>query len=137
MIQMAFQFRLRTVLKVRQLERDQQRQVVSNARACLTKVVADRDRLVDGRMIVIDELRRLNDSEVWDINHVLDRQRHTAQLGQALAATEFTLTKAKTQLEAAITRLVEADQLVKALERISERQLAEYEVSQLKLAALE
>jgi len=134
---MAFHFRLQTVLKVRQRERDLQQQSVARARACHAKCVADRELIASDRTIVMDELRRFNEGETWTLDQVLHRQRHAEQLGQALELAEVTVVESSSQLQNSLERLVIANQSVQALERLAERQFAEYQDFQAKSAARE
>jgi len=134
---MSFHFRLQTVLKVRQRERDVQQQLVAKARTVHAKCIADRNLLASHRETVIGELRSLNEQEAWSLDQVLHRQRHAEQLGHALAIAEATVVDASFQLESGIERLVIADQSVRALERLAERQFAEYQDRKTKSAARE
>jgi flagellar export protein FliJ len=134
---MVFQFRLQAVLRVRQHERETQRQAVAAARACEAEQTAARDLLVDERADVIRELRQINDGEGWTIGQVIDRRRHAEQLGQLLSQAGLTIVAARSRVASSLQHLIAADQSVKVLERLAERQRIEFQQSQARSEARE
>ena len=123
---MLFQFRLESVLKLRQREREHERQSAAFARKRHAEFIARRDTIVQKRLSVISELRQMTCAEVWVSDHVQRRQSHIEILNQDLLRAEVDVAIAETQLAECLKRLISADQAARALERLAELQSAEF-----------
>ncbi len=134
---MSFQFRLQSVLKLRQHERDVQRQLFAAASDLRTAKIAERNWLMEDRIAVLNELRSMNDDHSWPVAQVVHRQRHAEQLLRELAIAEADVVEADAQLEICLNRLILADRAVRGLERLEERQLADYQITQARIESQE
>ena len=118
---MSVPFRFDTVLKIRETERDVKRQAFALGQAREMTHRADRDRIADERLRVLDELRTLQATSGWTAEQALARQQHAKQLARELAIAEAALSEAIAQLALQRLELVEADTAVKALEKLADR----------------
>ena len=132
---MRFQFRLRSVLELRQRERDRKQQSVADARARLAKQITERDRLHDLRSAVIEDLRVMKSGGPWHVDQTILLQHHADHLGAEFALAEAAIIKGQADLETSLTLLVAANRSVRALEKLAERQFAEHQASLAKSAA--
>jgi flagellar export protein FliJ len=132
---MSFQFRLQAILRVRQHERDVYQQAAQTARQCHADRITEQANQQEDRTSVLNELRNFNEGHSWDIDQVAERQRHAEQLRQSLVMADVAIAEAKSHLQTCLNRLVAADQAVKVLERLMDRQFAEHQILQAKIAA--
>jgi flagellar export protein FliJ len=123
---MTFQFRLESVLKLRQHERERQRQSVTLARQRHAEFTAKRDDITQARLAVIKELRQMNRDDVWAVEQIHLRQNHVEILNQDLLDAESDVVRAESDLAECLKRLISADQAASALERLAELQRAEF-----------
>ena len=130
---MAFQFRLQSVLKVRQQDRDLQRQTVMTARRVVADAFSKRDQLAKARDAVINDIRSLNAGEEWDQQKIAQARRYADDLAFAISEAEADIAMATSKLDASIRGLVLADQAAQSLERLAESQIAEFRGRQRKL----
>ena len=124
---MSFQFRLHSVLKLRQQQRDVERQSVALAKLVHAENVAKQSELTSIRRAAIDELRVCNDGDAWKADWVASRQRHAEQLQEALVLAEAAVAEAESQLQWKLKRLVASNQAVRVLEQLCERQYSEFQ----------
>lgn len=124
-------------MKLREHERDLQQQRVAAARIWHAELIAERDELANQRASVLAELRAMNEGTSLSVTQVIHRQRHAEQLGKALVVAETAVVEATSQVKSNLNRLILADQAVRGLELLAERQLAEYQKSQAKIAIQE
>ncbi len=134
---MTFQFRLQAVLTIRRRERDLLKPYLAIASESYAICVAERDSLVKQRSSVTSEIRRNNDETQWSLDQIIDRQRHSDQLGEAVANADVAVEVAAARLEDCRKQLIAADQSVRILEKLSERQFAEFQTGEAKSAAHE
>lgn len=129
---MAMEFRLQSVLKIRQQARDLLQQAVLTRRADHAKALQNRDSLAKLRSTIIDELRCLNENPDWDVAAVSQRQQYAEELTDALFKADLAIDIALTELDSFLQKLVSADQAVKSLELLNEKQIAESRTFQSK-----
>ncbi len=132
---MMFQFRLESVLKLRQYERERQRQSVVLARERHAEFAAKRDAISQSRLAVIKELRQMNRDDVWVVDQVNLRQNHIEILNQGLLNAEADVVRAESQLAECLKRLISADQAACALERLAELQRTEFHKNEARIEA--
>ena len=132
---MQFQFRLESVLKLRQHERERQRQSVTLARQKHAEYTAKRDDITQSRLAVIKELRQMNRDDVWVVDQVNLRQNHIEILNQDLLNVEADIARADSHLAECLKRLISADQAACALERLAELQRAEFHKNEARIEA--
>ena len=129
---MAMEFRLQSVLKIRQQARDLLQKAVLTRRADHAKALQDRDALGKLRATIIDELRCLNENPDWDVAAVSQRQQYAEDLADALIKADLAIDFAFNELDSSLQKLVSADQAVRALELLKEKQIAESRTFQSK-----
>ena len=132
---MPFQFRLESVLKLRQLERERQRQSVTFARLRHAEFAAKRDAITEARLAVIDELRQMNRDDAWIVDQVHLRQNHIEILNRDLLNAETDVARAESNLAECLKRLIAADQAACVLERLAELQRAEFHKNEARIEA--
>lgn len=132
---MAFQFRLQILLNVRQNEREQRQRAVAVVRGQLADAIQTHSEWSTQRAEISDSLRILNNSEEWEANQVRQLQLRAEQLATQLRSVKARIAEAETELANRHQELLRADQSVRALERLAERQLAEYVLAQTHTAA--
>lgn len=106
--------------------------MVAALRVEYTQALAGRDVLAKDRVAVIDELRCLNDGDVWDVAGVTRRQQYSEKLAEELIKADVKIAETLMQLNSSLQKLVSADQSVQALQRLAEIQHADFRKSQLK-----
>ena len=134
---MTFQFRLSTVLKVREYERNLHRQSVSMARETHSQCLADCHCIASERTALLAELRELNDGDSLPIDKIANRRRHAEQLSHQLELAEIAADDAARNLERCLKSLILANRSVQVLEHLAERQLAEFAKSEARAEARE
>ncbi len=121
-----FRFPLQGVLNYRQHRRDLCRQILAQALAEV-RAVEQRKWLVQrARIGQTQELRALNSAGELDVDALAARRYHATRLDAEITALDRTLQLLNQQAEACRQALLEADRDVKALERLRERQEAEF-----------
>lgn len=125
-----FQFTLQALLRIRNQERDLQRQSTADVQVAHDRSVAERDELIFARNQVLKELRGMNEGQAWEATQVLKRQQHAEQLGIAIALADATVSRAAKALQESVGRLIVADQSVRALEQLKDRKQIEYRLRQ-------
>lgn len=132
---MGFQFRLKSILMLRQRERDLQEQFVAKCQTDLEKCIVKRNELSDAKQAVYEQIRLINESAVCDVLQMIHRQRYSDQLANELVLAEAEIHRAETDLEKCRRELLTAIQSVRALEKLSERRFVEYQQTQATLLA--
>jgi flagellar export protein FliJ len=127
---MAVHHRLQVVLRIYRSQRDLRQQSVVAARDYHAKIVAEQNRLVEERQSLICDLRNLNGAYGLDVGKILNLQRHAEQLGQELQKSESAVAETAERVSASLAELLIADQSVRAIERLIERQAAADELTQ-------
>jgi flagellar FliJ protein len=128
-----YQFRLRTVQKVRERARDQRRAALAEAYRAADLLSAKRQEIA----VEVNELRNVRRSATagryLDVNRLLEAQRYEL----LLKSRSDELAKQSVLLAAEIERrrqnLVEADRDVRVLELLDERQRREHNRRQMRL----
>ena len=118
-----FRFRLSTLQKLRETHRDEMRSKLAEA--------FQAERLLGEQVEAIHveeaELQQVHRSSLQtgttDVNQLLNVQRYSASLKGQLATMEKQMQMLATEIEKRRLALVEADQQVRVLEKLRERQL--------------
>ena len=90
------------------------------------RLVDSRRRLEDFRLRQLDELRDLGRAGAVNVDQSAARRYHSAQLAAEVRLVDHRRTIVAQQLDLCRQALVRADQEVKALEKIEERQRGEF-----------
>ncbi|QDT46074.1 flagellar biosynthesis chaperone [Symmachiella dynata] len=121
-----FQFKLETLLNMRLGRRDQCRQALATILSHDAELAAQMQRVVQQRLGQLQELRDLNSSRSMNIDATAARRYYAGQLTSEIAGIEHQQSLVAEQLEICRQTLVKADQDVKALENLKEKQQAEF-----------
>jgi flagellar export protein FliJ len=133
-----FRFRLDPLLMLRRKERDRCRQSLSEAMQQDADLVAQRVQTEFDRQRQIDELRVLGSRErELDVDASAARRHYAVQLAGNLGEIEARRTALVREIELRRQALVRADQAVQALEKLAERQQADFLYLQERLEARE
>ena len=129
-----FLFKLNPVLKLRKNERDIRQQLLADVLGRDGQLVARRQQLEAERDTQIDELRSLSSggSEV-DVDASAARRRYAVQLTARMADIDVQRAGLATKIDECRQAHLRADQAVKALEKLAERQEAEFIFQQERL----
>ena len=123
---MTFHFRLESVLKLRQHERERERQIVAQARRRHGEVTSKKEAIAQARFEVISELRQMKLDDIWVVDQIQSRQCHIEILNQELRRAEADIASAELLLAECLKRLISADQAACSLERLAELQRTEF-----------
>ena len=119
-----FRFRLATLQKIRETHRDEMRSKLAEAYQA-ERLLGEQISAIHTEEAELQEAhRRVLESGATDVNQLLDLQRYSAVLKGQLAAMEGQTKMLGTEIEKRRLALVEADQEVRVLEKLHERQLA-------------
>jgi len=122
-----FSFKFEPLLKLRKNQRDAQQQRLAEVLRRDDALLADRRRTATERNTQIEELRSLGSGGVdVDIDASTSRRFYAAQLSGQLDAIDERRTALARQIDECRQALVRADQAVKALEKLAEKQEAEF-----------
>jgi flagellar export protein FliJ len=122
-----FSFKLEPLLNLRKNQRDVRQQRLAEALRRDDALLAQRHRTEAERHTQIEELRSLGSSGVdIDIDASTSRRFYAAQLSGQLDDIDSRRTALARQIDECRQALVRADQAVKALEKLSENQQAEF-----------
>ncbi|MGE5192886.1 MAG: hypothetical protein ACM3U2_10310 [Deltaproteobacteria bacterium] len=129
-----FLFKLEPLLKLRKNERDIRQQSL----ACLLRLdgeLAGRRRQISARRDVqIEELRALNTGgNVIDIDASTARRDYAVRLAATMGEIDIQRTALAPKIDECRLALVRADQAVKSLEKLAEKQQAEFAFQQERL----
>ncbi len=133
-----FKFKLESLLKIRRSHRDKCRQALADVLRQDHELLARRGLTESEYRLQIDELRLLGlgGSEV-DVDASAARRHYAVQLAANIGEIDRQRGLLARQVNACRDALVRADQAVKALENLSERQLAEFVFDQQRAEARE
>ena len=121
-----FQFRLATLLRLREADRDERRAQLSDAQQA-EAIVAGRIGEMDREIGAIRQLGQLAAAPgKVDVDQLLDMQRYEMQLKIERAATEDQRQKIAQEVERRLERAIAADREVRILEKLRETQLAKH-----------
>ena len=122
----SFQFRLATLLRLREADRDERRAQLSDAQQA-EAIVAGRIKEMDQEIGAIRQLGQLAAAPgKIDVDQLLDMQRYEIQLKIERAATEDQRQKIAQEVERRLERAIAADREVRILEKLRETQLAKH-----------
>lgn len=133
---MAFQFRLQALLELRTRTRDAARQKLADALASQREVDARREQM---SLDIRQHENQVRDLGTGQINIArLNRQRHyLTHLGQQLRTSQQEATEAAKLVEQRQSELAIAEQEVRLLEKLREKQSDEFYYEQEKKAELQ
>lgn len=133
-----FKFRLESLLKIRRSHRDRCRQALAGILRQDHELLARRSLTEAEYRLQIDELRLLGlgGNEV-DVDASAARRHFAVQLTGRIGEIDRQRGLLARQIDVCREALVRADQAVKALENLSERQLAEFVFDQQRAEARE
>src|SRR4051794_2749576 len=119
-----FHFRLATLLRLREAERDERRAQLADAQQA-EAIVAARVGEIDREIGLIRHLGQLATAPgKVDVDQLLDMQRYDAQLKLERIAAEDQRQKIAQEVERRLERAIAADREVRILEKLRETQLA-------------
>jgi flagellar export protein FliJ len=120
-------FQFETLLVLRKNQRDVCRQLLADVLRCDGEL-ADRRRAIEtDRRTLIDELRHLSaGGHELDIDATTTRRNFTVQLSSNLDEIDARRAELAGQIDLRRQDLVRAEQVVKSLEKLAERQQAEF-----------
>ena len=120
---MSRKFRLATLLKIRERERDQAGQAVSDALIAIAKMdEAKRD--IDQQNRAMDELRKQSSNGRISLGQILDAQRYQLVLAAQAAHIAQDRSLLVQELERRQAKLLKCQQAVKSLEKLRDNRFA-------------
>ena len=125
-----FQFRLAPLLTLRENERDLRRQALAAALRREDELKQARRQLERERGRQLEEVRRLGQPGALNVDGANSRRVYAGQLVTWLLQIEQERKGATQQVELCREALVLADQQVQALEKLRDRQLAEFRLNE-------
>ena len=131
---MSFAFRLQTLLRLREADRDQRRADLAKALRAEATLLAQGAQLDQERQETAELSRRLASPGEGDVDRLLASHRYELVLrtrGQQLTAQ---LTQVQAEVERRRLALVEADRQVRVLEKLRDKRQADYKTREAKLA---
>ncbi len=127
-----FQFRLESVLKVRESRRDLCRQVLGQVLHEQQKLENQKKRIEAERQSQLDELKSIAQEGQFDVDAMSNRRYYAGQLSSQILEIEHQKAFVSQQIKLCRQALTKADQEVKVIEKLKEKQLSEYTTAQLK-----
>lgn len=118
-----FRFKLQPLQRYREHQRDLCRQILARFLARDAEVRAEQVQLEQTRHDVLAEMTSLQQQPRWNIDQAAARRYHAAQLLAQIRQLDVEREQLARQLELCRQALAKADQGVKVLERLGERQL--------------
>ncbi len=125
-----FTFRFQALLGYRKNRRDLCRQLLAELLADDTKLDRDRQKLEQNRAEQLQQLRELGERGSVDVDRLAARRYYAGQLVRDIHSIDHNRTLLSQQLDLCRQALTKADQDVKVLEKIAEKQLAEFQYEQ-------
>lgn len=132
-----FRFRLESLQKFRENQRDLCRQALAQALAAEATLAEQHADVEREREATLAELRAFNDEDKLSIDRAAARRYHAGQLAYRLRQLDLQRQQAALVVTQCRQLLVQADQGVKVLEKLSEKQQAEFEAEVERRAARE
>jgi flagellar protein FliJ len=127
-----FHFRLATLLRLREADRDERRAQLADAQQA-EAIVAARVSEIDQEIGIIRLLgQRATAPGKVDVDQLLDMQRYDAQLKLERMAAEDQREKIHQEVERRLERAVAADREVKILEKLRESQQSRHRIDEEK-----
>lgn len=138
-----FEFRLQSVLRLREHQREQRQMELANAYKRLREIQTSQSSVHREIQELVLHMRSHNNKENVDVDRLLDGHRYQLALKARLAEIAQAMGEASDEVERCRRNLIEADRQVKVLEKLHEKQLDEHrqrlareETKQLDEAAL-
>lgn len=119
---MSFRFRLQSILRLRERDRDQAAQAFEQA-VRAKQILLDRIEAIEGERRELVEKRQAASCGQVDIQHILTSQRYEATLVETVRGIEENIRKIETAIAERRAKLVECEQGVKVLEKLRDGQL--------------
>ena len=120
---MSRKFRLATLLKIRERERDQAGQAVSDALIAIAKM-DDAKRDIDEQNRAMDELRKQSSNGLISLGQILDAQRYQLVLAAQAAHIAQDRSLLVQELERRQAKLLKCQQSVKSLQKLRDNRFA-------------
>lgn len=130
-----FVFRFQALLRYREHQRDLCRQLLAGVLADESNLISQGNRLETTRQQQFDELRQLGQPGEVDVDKSASRRYYAGQLLGDMRQLQRQRDVVSQQLQLCRQALVKADQQVKVLEKLEERQRAEFRYFQERQAA--
>lgn len=121
-----FRFRLETLKKIREGERDERRRRLAEALQALQIVEQKRQELRAEAARVQEQTRRASQPGTVDVNALISQQRYALLLSAQGQQLQEQAARIEDEIERRRAALVEADRQVRVLEKLRERQLAAF-----------
>src|SRR5438552_1327276 len=121
-----FQFRLAALLKYRESLRDRCRQALAQLQRQDAELAAEQERISDERERQLEEMRQAQFAGRIEVEKLTSRRYHSGQLTNEIHRVVQKRQELAQQLTLCRQALIKADQGVKVLEKLSERQLSDY-----------
>jgi flagellar FliJ protein len=129
---MTFQFRLATLLKLREQVRDERRRDLAQAFEA-ERILRERQSAIEIEIVNNRDLaRRLAQATELRVDELANTRRYEAVLKMQVATVQQQLVQVLEEVERRRTALLEADRDVKALDKLHERQAQQYNLKQEK-----
>jgi flagellar export protein FliJ len=126
-----FAFKLEVLLKLRKNQRDECQRLLADVLRHDDELAAERRQTEADRLLQIDELRSLGDGgKGIDVDASSARRFYAAQLSGDLGEIEVRRAEVARQIDACRQSLVRADQAVRSLEKLAEKQQSEFVFNQ-------
>jgi flagellar export protein FliJ len=127
-----YHFRLAALQRYREHLRDVCRQELAALLAQDAALAQQRDEFLRRRTELLAEMRDLQQQASLNVDHAASRRYHAGQLAADARLAEWRRQQLAALVAACRQRLVLADQGVKVLERLSDKQRTEFEAEQEK-----
>ncbi len=121
-----FQFRLQSLLNYRESRRDRVRQYLAQMLVKDQELEAQRQDILDERTAVLAEMQQLQQAVTLNVDQAAARRFHAGQLTIQAEIVAQQRQRLGEQIAQCREALVKADQNVKVLEQLHEKQLAEF-----------
>lgn len=121
-----FRFRLETVRRVRERERDAQRRAVARAVQVVTHVQERITALTTQLQHTIDDARGVHETARIDMRSLRGHQLYRGWLHRKILESDAELVQRKVEYESERTRLAESSKRLKVIENLRDRQWARY-----------
>ncbi len=125
-----FAFKLESLLKLRTSQRNQCQQLLADVLRRDDELVHQRNETENDRRIQIDELRSLGVGGGVNIVASVARRSYAGQLSGNIGHIEAERNSLRRQIDLCRQALIRADQAVKSLEKLAEKQRSEFVFAQ-------
>ncbi len=129
-----FKFRLQSLLKYRKNRRDQCRMILAEILATDQKLINRKSEFQNNRQETLAEIKQRGTAGTVDIDGIAARRFHSSHLTFSMMGIDQERTLVSKQIEFCRLTLIQADQDVKVLEKLREKQQAEFNQKQEKKA---